>query len=152
MIRLSRGGGGAYDKHDKRIYQYKGDGGSAHAQNFIDCVRSGRREDLNAEIEGGHLSTVICHQANIAWRAGNEATIDEVHHAMQSHQDALYTLTDMLQQLAGNSVDLTKEPFILGPQLTYDRKQERFVGPGSEKANKYVKCSYRKPFVMPENV
>ena len=152
MIRLSRGGGGAYDKRDKRIHQYKGDGGSAHAQNFIDCLRSGRREDLAAEIEVGHLSTVVCHQANIAWRAGAEATVDEVHHSMQSHQDALYTLTDMLQQLAGNNVDLTKKPFILGPQLTYDRKQERFVGPSSERANKYIKCSYRKPFVMPENV
>jgi len=152
MIRLSRGGGGAYNKQDKRIHQYKGDGGSAHAQNFIDCLRSGRREDLAAEIEVGHLSTVVCHQANIAWRAGAEATVDEVHHSMQSHQDALYTLTDMLQQMAGNGIDLTKKPFVLGPQLTYDRKQERFVGPGSDKANKYVKCSYRKPFVMPENV
>jgi len=152
MIRLSRGGGGAYDKRDKRIHQYKGDGGSAHAQNFIDCLRSGRREDLAADIEKGHLSTVICHQANIAWRAGAEASVDEVYDSMKSHQDALYTLTDMLQQLAGNGVDLAKKPFVLGPQLTYDRKNERFIGPGSEKANKYVKCSYRKPFVMPENV
>ena len=152
MIRLSRGGGGAYDKREERIHQYKGDGGSAHAQNFIDALRSGRREDLAAEIEVGHLSTVVCHQANVAWRAGAEATLDEVHHSMQSHQDALYTLTDMLQQLAGNGIDLTKKPFVLGPQLTYDRKRECFVGPGSEKANKYVKCSYRKPFVMPENV
>ena len=152
MVKLSRGGGGAYNKQDKRIHQYKGDGGSAHAQNFIDCLRSGRREDLAAEIEVGHLSTVVCHQANIAWRAGAEATLDEIHHSMQSHQDALYTLTDMLQQLAGNSVDLTKKPFVLGPQLTYDRKQERFVGAGADKANKYITCSYREPFVMPKNV
>ena len=52
----------------------------------------------------------------------------------------------------GNGVDLRNELFILGPQLTYDRKRERFIGPGSEKANKYVKCSYRKTFVMAENV
>ena len=54
--------------------------------------------------------------------------------------------------LAGNGVDLTKEPFMLGPQLIYDRKKERFVGSGADKANKYVTCSYREPFVMPENV
>lgn len=151
-IRLSRGGGGAYDKKDKRIYQYKGDAGASHAQNFIDCVRSRRRQDLAAEIEVGHLSTVVCHQANLAWRAGSEASVDEVHQNMRSHQDALYTLTDMLQQLAGNDVDLTKNPFVLGPQLTYDRKQEHFVGANAEKANKYVKCSYREPFVIHDSV
>ena len=37
MVRLSRGG--AYNKQDKRIHQYKGDGGSARAQNFIDVYR-----------------------------------------------------------------------------------------------------------------
>ena len=152
MVKLSRGGGGAYDKKDERIYQYKGDGGSAHAQNFIDALRSGRQEDLAADVEVGHLSTVVCHQANIAWRAGSEATLDEVHHSMQTHKDALYTLTDMLQQLAGNAVDLTKEPFVLGPALTYDRKKERFVGPNAEKGNKYVACSHRAPFVMPKNL
>jgi len=36
--------------------------------------------------------------------------------------------------------------------LTYDRKQERFVGENAEKANKLVKCSYREPFVVPEQV
>ncbi len=151
-IRLSRGGGGAYDKKDKRIYQYKGDGGAGHAQNFIDCMRNRRRQGLAADIEVGHLSTVVCHQANLAWRAGSEATIDEVHQNMRSHKDALYTLTDMLQQLAGNDVDLTKNPFVLGPQLTYDRQQERFVGANAEKANKFVKCSYREPFVIHDQV
>ena len=151
-IRLSRGGGGAYDKNDKRIHQYKGDGGSAHVRNFIDAVRSGRRQDLAAEIEIGHLSTVVCHQANIAWRVGGKATVDEVHDSMRSHQDALYTLTDMLEQLAGNDVDLTKEPFVLGPQLTYDRRTERFVGSHAAKANQYVKCSYRAPFVIRDTV
>jgi predicted dehydrogenase len=151
-IRLSRGGGGAYDKSDKRIKQYKGDAGAHHAQNFIDCVRNRRREDLAAEVEVGHLSTVVCHQANLAWRAGEQASVDEVHSSMRSHEDALYTLTDMLEQLAGNEVDLRKEHFVLGPQLTYDRKNERFSGAGAEKANQYVKCSYRPPFVIRDEV
>ena len=151
-IRLSRGGGGAYDKSDKRIKQYKGDAGASHAQNFIDCMRNRRREDLAAEIEVGHLSTVVCHQANLAWRAGGQASVDEVHSSMRAHEDALYTLTDMLEQLAANEVDLKKEHFVLGPQLTYDRKNERFVGSGAEKANQYVKCSYREPFVIRDEV
>lgn len=147
-VRLSRGGGGAYDNDGNRIHQYRGDGGGGHVRNFIDAIRSGRRQDLAAEVEGGHQSTVICHQANIAWRAGTEASLDEVRESMKAHEDALNTLNDMLEQLDGNGVDLRKEPFVLGPMLTYDRKQEKFVGAHAEKANKYVKCSYREPFVI----
>ena len=151
-IRLSRGGGGAYDNDGNRIKQYKGDAGEHHAQNFIDCMRSRRSEDLAAEIAVGHQSTAICHQANLAWRAGADASVDEVRAHMKDHEDALNTLADMLEQLDGNSVDLKKEPFVLGPQLTYDRQQERFVGAHADKANQYVKCSYRAPFVIHDQV
>lgn len=151
-IRISRGGGWFYDNDGKRVHQYKGNGGSGHAQNFIDAVRSRRRADQAAEIAVGHQSTAICHQANLAWRAGSQATVDEVREAMKSHEDALNTLKDMLEQIEGNDVDLGKERFVLGPALTYDRARERFTGPNAEKANKYVKCSYRDPFVVPESV
>jgi predicted dehydrogenase len=151
-VRISRGGGGAYDKDGKRIYQYKGDGGAAHAQNFINALRSGRREDLNAEIEVGHLSTAMSHQANISFLAGADAPVDQVRENVKTHEDALNTLNDMLEQLDGNGVDLAKQPFILGPQLTYDCKQECFVGANAESANKYLTCSYREPFVVPETV
>ena len=78
--------------------------------------------------------------------------MDEVRESMKSHEDALNTLNDMLEQLEGNSVDLAKTPFVLGPQLTYDCQQERFVEANAEKANRFIKCSYRDGFVMPENV
>ncbi len=151
-IRISRGGGWAYDNDGERIKQYKGNGGSGHAQNFIDAMRSRRREDLAAEIEVGHLGTAVCHQANIAWRAGAEADLDEVRQSVKGHEDALNTLNDMLEQLEGNGIDPAKDKFVLGPSLTYDRKLERFVGPNADKANKYVTCSYREPFVMPDSV
>jgi len=151
-VRISRGGGWAYDNEGKRVHQYKGNGGSGHAQNFIDAMRSGRREDLAAEIEVGHLGTTICHQANVAWRAGQDATVDQVRENMKSCEDALNTLNDMLEQLEGNAVDLAKQPFIMGPMLTYDRKTEQFTGDNAAKANKFLKCSYREPFVIRDSV
>jgi len=151
-VRLSRGGGGAYDNDGERIYQYRGDGGAAHAQNFIDALRKNSNEGLNAEVEVGHLSTVMCHQANIAFRAGKEAPAEEIRNNIKEHEDALNTLNDMLEQLDGNGVNIEEKPFILSKKLTYDRENECFIGDNSEKANEFIKSSYREPFILPETV
>ena len=37
--------------------------------NFIQAVRSGKHEDLNAPIEEGAISTTLVHLANISYRA-----------------------------------------------------------------------------------
>ena len=39
-----------------------------HFTNFINCVKSRKWQDLNAEIMEGHLSTSLCHLGNIATR------------------------------------------------------------------------------------
>jgi len=39
-----------------------------HFTNFLDCVRSGRWQDLNSDILEGHLSSSLCHLGNIACR------------------------------------------------------------------------------------
>jgi predicted dehydrogenase len=44
--------------------------GDAHFANFIEAVRNRNRENLTAEIEEGHLSTVLSHLANISFRVG----------------------------------------------------------------------------------
>jgi hypothetical protein len=100
----------------------------------------------------GHLGTAVCHQANIAWRAGVEASVGEVRESVKTHEEALNALKDMLEQLDGNGVDPAENQFVLGLALTHDRKRERLAGPNVDKANKYIKCSYRRPFVMPNNV
>jgi hypothetical protein len=55
-----------------------GEAGEAesHFENFIRCVRSRKREELNCEILEGHLSTSLCHLANIAFRTGRKLTFD----------------------------------------------------------------------------
>ena len=43
-------------------------GDAAHIENFLQCVRS--RAQPAADVEQGHQSALLCHLANIAWRAG----------------------------------------------------------------------------------
>ena len=53
-------------------------GGSerAHFQNFIDCVVSKNRADLNAPIEEGMKSVALVHLANISYRLGRTILFD----------------------------------------------------------------------------
>ena len=46
--------------------------GPRHLRNFIDCVRSRKREDLNAEILEGHRSAMLGHLGNISYRLGED--------------------------------------------------------------------------------
>jgi len=47
-----------------------------HMQNFIDCVRSRKWQDLTADIAEGHLSTALAHLANISFRTGRKLTFN----------------------------------------------------------------------------
>jgi predicted dehydrogenase len=47
-----------------------------HYQNFIDCVKNRKRDELIAEIEEGHYSAMLPHLANIAYRTGCRLQFD----------------------------------------------------------------------------
>lgn len=67
----------AYDAAGKLVKQGQSDSGQqAHIRNFLDAVRSRRRESLNQEIYSGHVSTVMCHAGNISWRTGKKLRFD----------------------------------------------------------------------------
>jgi len=48
----------------------------SHFMNFVDCVKSRKREDLNSEMEEGHISTVQALLGCIAYRTGRKLTFD----------------------------------------------------------------------------
>ena len=54
----------------------KVDSGQAHFENFIDCIRSRKSENLRAPLEEGHFSTTLCHLGNISYRVGRSVTFD----------------------------------------------------------------------------
>ena len=47
-----------------------GKGGGDHYQNFFECVRSRKKENLNAPIEEGYVSAGLVHLANVSYRLG----------------------------------------------------------------------------------
>ncbi|HUU28146.1 MAG TPA: Gfo/Idh/MocA family oxidoreductase [archaeon] len=47
-----------------------------HFENFINAVRSRKREELTADILEGHLAASMCHLCNIAYRTGRTVVFD----------------------------------------------------------------------------
>jgi predicted dehydrogenase len=47
-----------------------------HYQNFIDCIKNRKAENLLADIEEGHYSSLLCHLGNISYRTGRRLVFD----------------------------------------------------------------------------
>lgn len=48
----------------------------SHYENFIECVKSRRQDELIADIEEGHYSALLCHLGNISYRTGRRLLFD----------------------------------------------------------------------------
>ena len=64
-----------------------------HFANFVNCVRSRKREDLTAGILEGHLSTAMCHLSNIAYRTGRQVIFDPANENFSGDAEANSYLT-----------------------------------------------------------
>lgn len=61
---------------DMKLVEPEPDHPAAHVANFLDAVKSRKRQDLAAAIEEGHISAAMCHMANISYRVGRGLTFD----------------------------------------------------------------------------
>jgi len=76
-----------FDLNSKLIRETKGKYDDVvHFANFIAGIREGQK--LNAEIEDGQKSTLMCHLANIAWRTGHTLNFDPKTHKIVEDRKA----------------------------------------------------------------
>ena len=71
LMMMGRHGGGwqVFDSDWKVVAEKPGrQANEAHIENLFQCIRS--RQRPNADVEEGHLSTVLCHLANISYCVG----------------------------------------------------------------------------------
>jgi predicted dehydrogenase len=62
--------------------------GGDHYLNFIEAVKSRKRESLNAEIEEGAISTTLVHLANISYRLGRTLNFDAASYSVKGDAEA----------------------------------------------------------------
>lgn len=138
-----------FDFDGKLIRTFEGKTES-HFANFLQAVRSRKREELNAEILEGHQSTALCHIGNISWRLGREVAPTELQQELQkapASQQTMEALDRTLAHLRENNVDPEKSKLTLGPLLRLREEQESFVN--HPQADALLSREYRKPFVVP---
>ncbi len=137
----------SYDNTGAVVKRFEGRRSKPQA-NFIKAVRSRKIADLKTDILEGHLSTCLCHMGNISHRIGTDTAPGEIRERLRGDKDALEAFGRFQAHLAKNEVDLATTPAILGPWLTMDSATERFTGAFAERANEFLKRTYRKPFVI----
>ncbi|HZT82437.1 MAG TPA: Gfo/Idh/MocA family oxidoreductase, partial [Gemmataceae bacterium] len=154
MVCPSYESGIVYDKDGKEVRRFTtpkekgGDGG--HFGNFVKAVRSGQVSDLTGDILEGHLSSALCHLANVSYRLGSEQPYSKTTKAFGDDKDAAETLARTSEHLKENRVPLDETNYRVGRRLTVDPAKETFVG--DTQANAMLTREYRKPFVVPEKV
>jgi hypothetical protein len=136
----------AWDKDGKQIQTFKG--GGDHFVNFIEAVRAGRRDILNAEVLEGHLSTAVCHVGNISYRLGKQASTKEMQAAVRGEPLFAEMFDRLLEHLKAHEIDPDARTATLGPWLDIDPSNERFKD--NEEANRLVRGFYRKPYLVPD--
>jgi hypothetical protein len=136
----------AWDKDGKEVKKFSG--GGDHFVNFIKAVLSNRRQELNAEILVGHISTAITHTGNISYKLGRKASPKEM--LTQVRDIPLFTdmYKRMLEHLKRHEIDVNADTVTLGPWLRIDRKNECFKD--NKKANHLMHGFYRRPYVVPD--
>ena len=125
--------------------------GPRHMRNFIDCVRSRKRENVRAEILEGHRTTVLVHLGNISYRLGEAAPFNKQAKALDGDKTFHEAFEDMKRHLADAAhLKLTDSTYRLGRTLQFDAQAERFVG--APDADQLLTQPYRTPFVVPERL
>jgi predicted dehydrogenase len=120
-----------------------------HFGNFINCVRSRKRDELNADIEQGHLSAALCHLGNISYRMGCSHAFERPTDFSNNDVvgDSVMALLEITKAIG---VEPEKTTLWTGPKLEFDPAKEAFVK--NSAADAFLTRPYRSPFVVPDRV
>jgi len=150
LVSSSYGRLNAYDLEGKVVKTFTG--GGNHFQNFLDAVKSGKREDLHAESLEGYRSASLCHLGNISYLLGKQQALSATDTPFGEHEAANESFRRFRQHLTDNGLDADKTSYAMGPRLQVDAETEHFVGEHAAAANPRLTRKYRGDFVVRADV
>jgi hypothetical protein len=149
-----RDGGTIFDNSGKPLKQFPGDSGATHMENWIEAVRSRKRDGMRAEIAVGVRSANLCHLANLAYRSGLPTATKEITSRISKFEHAVEAVDAIAANLAAHDVDLNRDPFACSGWMGFDPQKMEFSGTDHETsiAGALAKRTYREPFATPASV
>ena len=146
-VRGGRGGMDAVAEDGKtKLQSFKGDGGASHQRNFIDAVRSRKRDSLTSSLVDAEKSSAIAHLANLSFRSGSPSTEAELDKSIGGHAVIPTILQEQKAQLEGWGVE--RPEYTLGAPVQVDPATRVASCKGLELD--WVHTPGRGEFVVPE--
>jgi predicted dehydrogenase len=136
----------AFDYEGNELGRWNGGTDNAHFANFVQAVKSRRHEDLNLDIEDGHLSSALAHLGNVSWTLGETAPPGTRPALAKDERHVLQTFDSFESHLLANLVDFGATAFRLGRELTIDPATERAT---DADANRLFSREYRSGYQLP---
>ncbi len=136
------------DPQGKVVTRFEGD--TDHFGNFLKAVASRKVSDLNADILEGHLSSALCHLANVSYRLGAPQPFSKKTGALGDDKEAVASLERMQEHLKFNRLEVSDLSYRLGRKLRIEPGKESFIG--DKQADAMLTCAYRKGFEVPMTV
>ncbi len=125
--------------------------GSGPFGNFIAAVRSRKESDLNAPVLEAHLSSALCHLANVSYRLGTEVEFSQSREMFGTDLAAAEAFARMRENLKDdNGLPINEMTYRLGRTLAFNPKTERFKD--DAEADAMLTRDYRKEFSVPDSL
>lgn len=119
-------------------------------ENFIQAVRSRKEVDLDAHVYEGHVSSGLCHLANVSYRLGEKTSFRKKTKPFGNNPKASEYFERMQEHLKDNGLKLEETDYIVGRTLAFDASTESIKG--DEEANQLLSRQYRPPYMVPDKV
>ena len=117
-------------------------------RNFIDCVRSRKHEQLNADILDAHYSAALCHLGNISYRLGKQVPGSSAPEGFPKNPHVQESLDHCGRTSRSGWPGSGHGQLPVGRETDFDPATEKFVG--NDDANALLTRKYREPFVVTE--
>jgi predicted dehydrogenase len=119
-------------------------------ENFIEAVRNRKEEHLDAHVYEGHVSSGLCHLANVSYRLGEKSSFNKKNKSFGSNKKGYEYFERMQEHLKENGLNLEETDYIVGRNLEFDAKTETIKG--DDEANALLSRNYRAPYIVPDKV
>jgi predicted dehydrogenase len=119
-------------------------------ENFIQAVRNRKEEHLDAHVYEGHVSSGLCHLANVSYRLGEKSSFNKKNKSFGSNKKGYEYFERMQEHLKENGLNLKETDYIVGRNLEFDAKTETIKG--DDEANALLNRNYRSPYIVPDKV